>query len=459
MVGNPEFNWSSLPKLSVSLLLALLLGACQGPGAPDSTGAPETRPTEGLPPRPEPGVEVLALEAALPNHFYFPSRSPLVTEIFTPLPPGSAQPTGPLRDSLTTRLEELLSPEPVILDDPDDPRLPLLVNLAATLDRIDLLERLADRLAELPAGPFPLERLERRLTVLRIVHLSTARPALLLPLRSTFELARQVFLAAGDSRQVPPSLRVEVREVARHLYNQEGHEGALELLRSLASASDPLSGEAPLSLRLAREAGDPFNELEATARTELRRAWLAEMPPGPEMMQGLPRSTFEALERLVERDRDSTWALWLADSIPAGGTIRADNIDARLCRVLGRQWMATPGDGLALMGYGHGQVQALVGEDAGVVIRCEVSSTGQSPATFEVSVEPRSRVRFPLTLPAPAASGGIRVSVNRRSPVLGKPGEYLTLLRTWGTTDLVRVEILAPPTGGEPSQDRDAAVR
>jgi hypothetical protein len=106
-------------------------------------------------------------------------------------------------------------------------------------------------------------------------------------------------------------------------------------------------------------------------------------------------------------------------------------------------WMATPNNGLAAVLYAASGVTAKVGDGT------EVKITEKTDYPFEESVEfsvgPVKAVSFPLTLRIPNWCNRPTVTVNGKPfdtmQTTGPKGAWVTINRTWGTNDKVRLEI------------------
>jgi DUF1680 family protein len=103
-------------------------------------------------------------------------------------------------------------------------------------------------------------------------------------------------------------------------------------------------------------------------------------------------------------------------------------------------WMATDDGGIAAVAYGPTEVSVKLG---GTPVVIEEETDYPFGDTLRFTVNPATAATFPLKLRIPGWSVKPRVSVNGESVAEVKPGEFLTLKRTWQPGDKVTVEFPA----------------
>jgi hypothetical protein len=103
-------------------------------------------------------------------------------------------------------------------------------------------------------------------------------------------------------------------------------------------------------------------------------------------------------------------------------------------------WMATPGNGLAAMFYSASKVTAKVAD--GVKVTLEEQTEYPFGELIDLTVTPDRPVRFPLTLRIPEWTAKPTITINGAAvDVPGDDGGWITLDRTWGSGDKVRLEL------------------
>ncbi len=105
-----------------------------------------------------------------------------------------------------------------------------------------------------------------------------------------------------------------------------------------------------------------------------------------------------------------------------------------------RLWMATPGNGLAAAFYAASGVKAKVGDGTEVTIEEITDYPFGEIITFKIDA-PKS-VRFPLSLRIPGWCDGATVKLNGRAVnAAPRPGQWLTVDRTWDKGDAVELRL------------------
>ena len=102
-------------------------------------------------------------------------------------------------------------------------------------------------------------------------------------------------------------------------------------------------------------------------------------------------------------------------------------------------WAATNNNGLAAMAYGPGEVKALVGDGAEVVITESTNYPFDEVLTFTIST--KQAVSFPLELRIPAWCKKPVVKVNGKKQKQVKEGEFYVISREWKNKDVVELEL------------------
>ncbi len=103
-------------------------------------------------------------------------------------------------------------------------------------------------------------------------------------------------------------------------------------------------------------------------------------------------------------------------------------------------WLASAGNGLAVALYAPSQVTARVGNGTPVTIK----ETTHYPfsETINFSIQTAMANPFPLTLRWPKWCDRLELSINgRRQKVVGTPGGYVTVSRTWHNHDQVTLQL------------------
>jgi len=106
-------------------------------------------------------------------------------------------------------------------------------------------------------------------------------------------------------------------------------------------------------------------------------------------------------------------------------------------------WMATPNNGLAAVLYAASAVTAKVGD--GTAVKITEKTDYPFEESVEFSIESLKTVSFPLTLRIPNWCNRPTIMVNGKPfdtmQTTGPKGAWVTINRSWGTNDKVRLEL------------------
>lgn len=102
-------------------------------------------------------------------------------------------------------------------------------------------------------------------------------------------------------------------------------------------------------------------------------------------------------------------------------------------------WMATPDHGLAAVAFGPSQVTSQVKN--GVDVTIEEETAYPFKGEIHLTVNPNTPVDFPLLLRIPAWADAARITVNRKSLVGVRTGEFYRIERVWKKEDKVVVTL------------------
>ncbi len=435
-----------LKKLKLGVLSAILLSLLIFVGC-TTTDTPKdpiqnTGKSEELE-KPEPGLEIKDLRQLLANHFYFPPRAPLASQIFTVLPPGSIKLEGPLKEKLEGQLNTLTKDLPS--HEADTQKLETISSLAASLGDFDLLKRLE--------GVY-LNSLSLPSNVTAAVHLiagqlscyrSTSNPQNLELLVKRFKslLALNPKLFSESTRET----RTRLLEVAVSIYNQTGDTVALGFLENFKFTLKTMpAADSPQFIHAAHDlAHDPFSSLIGKYEDEIQLK-LRMIRPGTTNWPSLSPENLKLIKEswlpIQAHTHNTAWNSLVARSLQS---IDTDNVSIAELNMVQRIWMATAGDGLALMSFQPSTVEASVGEDAGVFVHLKLSKIPGEDQAFWIEIEPQSQVEFPISIPVFPEVKSINVSLNRRKAVSAMSNSYLTISRKWRSGDRLRIEIVHPP--------------